>query len=70
MTMKAKNRPSAKPTKRTAASPGFTVGAGRFEKISAVEGIKVSGQMRKDLRTARTMPEAKSRAYLAGKYGK
>jgi hypothetical protein len=41
-----------KTTSKKAAGSGFVLGRDRFEKISAVEGIKLSGAMKKRIREA------------------
>ena len=46
---------------------GFTLGRGRFAKISAVEGIHLSGSMEKDLREFVSAEER--RKVISGKYG-
>ena len=50
----------------------LTLGLRAFEKISAVEGIRLSGEMRKDLRSldARHMDEGQRSRFITGKYGK
>lgn len=51
---------------------GDTLGLRAFEKISAVEGIRLSGDMRKDLQSldARQMNEGQRTRFITGKYGK
>jgi hypothetical protein len=43
---------SQKATSSKSTGPGFVLGRERFEKISAVEGIKLSGAMKKRIREA------------------
>jgi hypothetical protein len=43
---------SQKTTSSKSAGSGFVLGRERFEKISAVEGIKLSGAMKKRMREA------------------
>jgi hypothetical protein len=50
---------------------GFTLGRGRFAKISAVEGIHLSGSMEKDLREfeRKGLSAEERRKVISGKYG-
>ena len=49
-----------------------TLGLRAFEKISAVEGIRLSSEMRRDLKglDARHMDEGQRSRFITGKYGK
>ncbi len=49
----------------------FTVGRDPFEKISAVEGIQISGEMKRDLRAfdRKTLSADEQRRVVLAKYG-
>jgi hypothetical protein len=48
----------------------FVLGERAFEKISAVEGIKLSRGLRSDLAYVKDLPAGERRSYLSQKYGK
>jgi len=65
----AKNNASGNKA-RSAKSGQFTIGREAFAKVSRVEGIVVSRDLRDDLRRLDRVPHEKRRATLAHKYGK
>jgi hypothetical protein len=66
----AKNKSSTTVTARSARSGRFVLGRSAFAKVSAVEGIVVSRDLRDDLRRLGSVSPAKRRTVLADKYGK
>jgi len=48
---------SAKPSKKKTTRSDFVLGLKAFEKISAVEGIKLSPEMRRDLQKIEDKPD-------------
>lgn len=61
-------RPGTTKTKTT----GRTLGLGAFEKISAVEGVRLTPEMKRDLQQLDSprMTAAERTRFIAGKYGK
>ena len=56
-----------KPTSKTGKTAGFVIGSARFKKISAVEGIKYSPDMKGQLAVSRLKdptPEQKRKAII------
>jgi hypothetical protein len=70
-----KRRPSSRKSERQAArsgSKGFTIGRSGFAAISAVEGIRLSAEMQRDLRILDRdgVSSDERRRVIVSKYGK
>lgn len=67
----AMNKISKKPTRPTPKTSGFSFTLDEFEKISAVEGIKFSAELKKDFRSfdRKGLSNAERRRKIAEKYG-
>ena len=67
-----KNHRSVRVTssKHLATRPGFVLGRQAFARVSAVEGISVSGALEDDLKRLQDATPERRRAALTEKYGK
>ena len=64
---------SKKPTAPMNRTPrGVVLGLGAFEKISAVEGVKLTREMKRDLQTisGQRMSASERTRFITSKYGK
>lgn len=59
-------------TSKKSVAKGLVLGLGAFEKISAVEGIRLSGEMKRDLAAInrKRMTSVERAGFIKGKYGK
>ena len=65
------NKISKKPTRARPKEPGFSFTLDEFEKISAVEGITFSAELKEDFRSfdRKGLSNAERRRVIAEKYG-
>jgi hypothetical protein len=68
--IKSRSAKSGTWVKRDSKSGQFVIGRAAFGKVSEVEGIVVSRNLKADLRRLESSPHEKRRSVLAQKYGK